>query len=43
MVSSALKMDLPDLLQALERIKRESGRSEEYRNWHKKFPKDWPL
>ena len=43
MVSSALKIDLHELLRTLERLKREFGESEEYRTWRLKLPKDWPL
>jgi hypothetical protein len=43
MVSSALKMDLEDLLRALRRIRLEHGDSAEYRTWRLKFPEEWPI
>lgn len=43
MVSSALEMTLRELLSTLKRIKREFGRTEEYRELRKKLPKSWPM
>jgi len=43
MVSNSMDMSLEDLLAALRKIKREYGKSEEYRNWLKELPEDWPI
>ncbi len=43
MVSSRLKMTLKELLTALKRIKREYGRTDEYKELRKKLPKTWPM
>lgn len=43
MVSSSLKMDLQDLLDTLERLRREFGATREYQAWRKKLPDDWPV
>lgn len=43
MVSSSLKMDLQDLLDTLERMRRELGATREYQAWRKKLPDDWPV
>ena len=43
MVSNTLKMDHQELLDALERLRREFGKSPEYRELRRDLPKDWPL
>ena len=43
MVSNSLNMDLEDFLESLQRIKREYGKSPEYRDWRKQLPKEWPI
>jgi hypothetical protein len=36
-------MDLEELLKALTRIKRELGRTPEYKELRKKLPRGWPM
>ena len=43
MVSNSLNIALPELLNTIERMRKEHGGSEEYRNLRKELPKDWPL
>ena len=43
MVSNSMDMDLEELLAALRKIKREHGKTEEYRAWRKELPDDWPI
>ncbi len=43
MVSNALHMELEDLLKTLKRLKREHGRTTEYKELRKKLPKRWPM
>ena len=43
MVSSALKMELKELLSTLKRLKREFGNTPEYKELRKKLPKGWPM
>lgn len=43
MVSNALNMDLKELLDILERLRRECGQTKEYREIRQELPDDWPM
>ncbi|HJY82161.1 MAG TPA: hypothetical protein VKK81_13900 [Candidatus Binatia bacterium] len=43
MVSSALNMELQELLDTLARVRRESGDSPEYQMLRQRLPADWPM
>ena len=43
MVSSALNMELQELLDALDRVRRESGDSPEYQKLRRRLPAEWPM
>jgi hypothetical protein len=43
MVSSALDMDLRELLDGLERFRRDYADDPEYRRLRAELPADWPL
>ncbi len=43
MVSSALNMELQDLLDTLDRLQREFGDSPEYQKLRRQLPADWPM
>ena len=43
MVSSALHMELQDLLDTLERFRRELGDDPEYQDLRQGLPAEWPL
>lgn len=43
MVSNTLKMDLQELLDTLERLRRECGKGSEYQKMRRELPEDWPL
>ena len=43
MVSSALEMDLEELLDTLERLRREHASDPEYQELRSALPADWPL
>jgi hypothetical protein len=43
MVSNTLKMKLQDLLDTLERLRKEHGDSSDYQAIRGDLPKDWPL
>lgn len=43
MVSNALDLDLQELLNTLERLRREFGRNPEYQKLRKDLPDDWPM
>ncbi len=43
MVSNTLEMDLQDLLDTLERLRRKFGKSPEYQKLRREFPDDWPI
>ena len=43
MVSSALDLELPELLDTLRRIRREHGEDPEYRELRTFWPDDWPM
>jgi len=43
MVSNTLKIDLQEVLDALERIQREHGREPVYRKMRRELPEDWPV
>ncbi len=43
MVSNTLKMDLEELLQILERLRREYVNDPEYQKLRKELPDDWPI
>jgi hypothetical protein len=43
MVSNSLNIALQELLDTIERMRKEHGRSEEYLKLRKDLPKDWPL
>ena len=43
MVSSALNMDLQELLDTLDRFRRELADDPEYQQLRKALPADWPM
>ena len=43
MVSSSFDLDLQDLLDTLERLRRDHGDTPEYREMRQALPDDWPL
>jgi len=43
MVSNTLKIDHQELLDTLEPLRREFGKSPEYQELRRDLPKDWPL
>jgi hypothetical protein len=43
MVSSALNMELQELLDTLDRLRREFGDSPEYQQLRRRLPADWPM
>ncbi len=43
MVSNTIDMDLQELLNTLERLRREFGNSQEYKKWRQELPEDWPI
>lgn len=43
MVSSALNMELQELLDTLDRMRREFGDSPEYQKLRQRLPADWPM
>jgi hypothetical protein len=43
MVSSSFDMALQDLLDALERLRRDLGDTPEYRENRQELPDDWPM
>jgi hypothetical protein len=43
MVSNSLNIALQELLDTIERMRKQHGSSEEYRKLRKELPKDWPL
>jgi hypothetical protein len=43
MVSNSLNIALPELIDTIERVRKEHGGSEEFRKLRKELPKDWPL
>jgi hypothetical protein len=43
MVSSAIEMDLQDLLDTLERLRREHAQDADYQKLRSALPADWPL
>jgi hypothetical protein len=43
MVSSALNMELQELLDTLDRLRREFGDRPEYQRLRRKLPADWPM
>ena len=43
MVSSALNMELHELLDTLDRLRREFGDSPEYQGLRRQLPADWPM
>lgn len=43
MVSSTIDMELQDLLETLQRIRREHGDDPEYRELRQELPFDWPM
>ena len=43
MVSSALDLDLQDLLEILERFRRDSAEDPEYQRLRADLPSDWPM
>ena len=43
MVSNSLHIDLQELLDTLKRMRKEYGKSAEYRKVRKELPVDWPL
>jgi hypothetical protein len=43
MVSSALNMELQELLATLDRLRREFGDSPEYQALRRRLPAEWPM
>jgi hypothetical protein len=43
MVSSALNMDLQELLDTLDRVRREYSDSPEYQRLRRRLPAEWPM
>ena len=43
MVSSAVNMDVDQLLHALARIRQSYADEPEYQEWRANFPPDWPM
>jgi hypothetical protein len=43
MVSSAVDMDLDELVEALARLRAEHADDAEYQAWRGQFPSDWPM
>jgi hypothetical protein len=43
MVSSALNMELHELVEALTRIRQESGDDVEYQKLRRRLPAEWPM
>jgi hypothetical protein len=43
MVSSALNMELQELLDTLDRVRREWSDSPEYQRLRQRLPADWPM
>jgi len=43
MVSSALNMELQELLDTLDRVRREFGDSPEYKKLRQRLPAEWPM
>ncbi len=43
MVSNTLNLDPPELVDALIRLRQESGKTLEYRELRRPLPKDWPI
>ena len=43
MVSSALNMELQELLDTLDRLRREFADSPEYQRLRQQLPADWPM
>jgi hypothetical protein len=43
MVSNALKVSQEEVVQALERARKEQGATPEYKKIRKELPKEWPV
>ena len=43
MVSNSLHMDQPEVVKALERLRRDHADDPEYKKLRKDLPKNWPL
>lgn len=43
MVSNTLEIDLQELLDTLDRVRREFADTPEYQEWRRQFPDDWPI
>jgi hypothetical protein len=43
MVSNALKISQEEVMEALERARREQSQTPEYKKLRKDLPKDWPV
>ncbi len=43
MVSNALKMEVPELLKTLERLRRQFSKSADYQELRRELPDDWPM
>ena len=43
MVSSAIEVELDDLLQTLQRLRADHAADPEYQEWRRGFPADWPM
>lgn len=43
MVSNSLNMDLQEMLKVVERLHRDYGATEDYQQYRRDLPKEWPL
>jgi hypothetical protein len=43
MVSNSLKIDQPEIIEALARLRREQADTPEYTKLRRDLPKDWPV
>lgn len=43
MVSNAVKMDQPDVVAALQRLRAEHGEDADYKALRKELPRNWPI
>ncbi len=43
MVSNTLRIDLQELLDTLDRLRREFGKSAEYQELRRDLPDEWPM
>ena len=43
MVSNSLKIDQPEITEALARLRREQADNPEYQKMRRELPRDWPV